>query len=50
MSFSELYEIIVKKVTVVGFRGGAIPWIRPWYDASLIYSRELDCNSFETLI
>jgi len=30
--FSELYKIIVKKVTFVGFRRGdrAPPWIPPW--------------------
>jgi len=34
MLFSELYKIIVNKVTFVGFRGESdrpnTPWIRPW--------------------
>jgi len=34
MLFSELYKIMVKKVTFVGFRVGdrpnRPPWIRPW--------------------
>ena len=32
MLFSELYEVMVDKVTFVGFRGGdRAPWIRPWF-------------------
>ena len=36
MLFSELYKIMVKRVTFVGFRGGDRPnrrsWIRPWLE------------------
>jgi len=41
MLFSELYKIIVKKVTFVGLRGGAITLITPLLDPPLetIYSR-----------
>jgi len=33
MLFSELFKIMVKKVTFVGFRGGIVP---PWFHKSLI--------------
>ena len=35
MLFSELYKMMEKKVTFVGFRGAiapiAPPWIHPWF-------------------
>jgi len=36
MLFSELYKIIVNKLTFVGFRGAIAaiaPWIPPWLNA-----------------
>jgi len=35
MLFSELYKIMVKKVTFVGYRGESPPlWISPWTELS----------------
>jgi len=48
MLFSELYKIMVKKVTFVGFRGEialiAPPWIRPCSHVTSVFKMWKSCD------
>jgi len=50
MLFSELYKIMMNKVTFVGFRGGDRPNLPPWFKYCLQeHNQEQNAGSFSNL-